>query len=70
MGFGVASIRGGRTSLDGVERDDSQENTRAGIRLSYSLSPHQGLGLDISTGVATNIGTEFDSVTLAYQYLW
>lgn len=60
----------GETSLNGVERDDLQNNSRAGLTLSYRLHPQHSLKFATSTGVTTRYGADFTSIVFAYQYLW
>lgn len=61
---------GGRTTVDGVERNDLQKNTRYGITASYAINRHHSLKFNASTGVVTRIGNDFDLFTLAWQYRW
>jgi hypothetical protein len=70
LGVGVGYPKGGATALNGVERDDEQTNTRAGIRLVYPLGKRHGLAFDFTSGVTTTIGADFDSFAVAYQYAW
>lgn len=60
----------GETSLNGVERDDLQNNSRAGLTLSYRLAPQHSIKAATSTGVTTRYGADFTSIVFAYQYLW
>ena len=60
----------GETSLNGVERDDLQNNSRAGLTFSYRLHPQHSLKFATSTGVTTRYGADFTSYALAYQFLW
>jgi hypothetical protein len=61
---------GGETSLDGVEGEDRQENTRLGATLSFPLSRHHSLKLFATTGLETRTGTDFDTVGIVWQYRW
>jgi hypothetical protein len=61
---------GGRTSLDGVVKDDRQENSRGGLTLSVPLAKAYSLKVSWSTGVITRIGGEFTVFGLAFQYRW
>jgi hypothetical protein len=70
LGIGIGHLKGGATTTNGVERDDEQSNTRGGIRLTYPLSQRHGLAFDITTGVTTTIGADFDSFVMGYQYAW
>jgi hypothetical protein len=61
---------GGRTKLNGIARDDRQENWRLGGTLSLPLSRHHSIKLYGSTGVSTRTGSDFDAVGLVLQYRW
>ena len=61
---------GGRTSIDGDERDDRQSNARVGATLALSVTRRHSVKLYASKAVATRIGGDFDLVGLAFQYRW
>lgn len=61
---------GGSATLDGVEGDDLQKNTRIGCTLALPVSLHQSLKLYCSTGVSTRTGSDFDLIGLVWQYRW
>ncbi len=62
--------RGGRTTIDGVERDDLQRNSRVGLTVAWQMARHHGLRVAASRGAITRIGGDFDSVGLSYTYSW
>ncbi len=61
---------GGRTTLDGVERNDLQQNTRLGFTFALPLNLHHSLKLYFSTGTSTRTGSDFDAIGFAWQYRW
>jgi hypothetical protein len=61
---------GGSTTLDGIEGNDLQKNTRLGCTLSIPVSLHQSLKLYFSTGVSTRTGSDFDLIGVVWQYRW
>ena len=61
---------GGSTTLDGVEGNDLQKNTRLGCTLAIPMSLHQSLKLYFSTGVSTRTGSDFDLIGVVWQYRW
>jgi hypothetical protein len=61
---------GGHTTTDGVEGDDLQSNTRLGLTFSLPVNFHNSLRLLASTGVSTRTGTDFNSVSIVWQYRW
>lgn len=70
LGFGTGVADGGQNSLNGVELANEGVNSRTGIRLAYPLAPRHGLVFDLSTGLTTRLGADYDSLTVAYQYMW
>lgn len=61
---------GGQTSLDGVVKDDRQENSRGGLTLSLPIGKAYSLKFSGSTGVITRIGGKFTTFSMAFQYRW
>jgi hypothetical protein len=62
--------RGGRSTVDGIENDDVQGNSRVGAVLSAPLSAHQSIKLAWSSGVSTRFGGDFDTWGVFWQYAW
>lgn len=62
--------RGGRTTVGGIQNDDVQGNTRAGVAVSAPLTAHQSLKLMWTSGVSTRFGGDFDTWGLFWQYAW
>jgi hypothetical protein len=61
---------GGRTSIDGVEKDDRQENWRAGLTLALPVDRRNSIKFSASRGVSSRTGNDFDLVAIAWQYRW
>jgi hypothetical protein len=61
---------GGRTTIDGVEGNDLQKNTRLGATVALPVNRHTSFKLYASTGVSTRTGSNFDAVGIAWQYRW
>jgi hypothetical protein len=61
---------GGRTTIDGVVKDDRQNNTRAGLTLSVPVGGAYSLKFSASTGMVTRIGGKFTVFGVAFQYRW
>jgi hypothetical protein len=61
---------GGRTTLDGDRKDDRQENTRLGFTIALPITRQHSLKLFGSTGSSSRIGTDFDTIGVAWQYRW
>lgn len=61
---------GGRTTVGGVRKLDLQKNSRVGMTLSWGLTPNHSLRASVSRGAITNIGADFNSVAVGYNYAW
>jgi hypothetical protein len=62
---------GGKTSLNGIEQNDEQQNWRIGATFSTPVfNRHQSIKILVNTGIATRAGQNFTAVTLVYQYSW
>jgi hypothetical protein len=61
---------GGRTSINGIRAADLQRNSRIGGTISIPLTKRQSVKFTGSSGARTNIGGDFVSIGVAYQYLW
>jgi hypothetical protein len=58
---------GGRTTIDGVEGNDLQNNWRVGLTVALPVNRHNSLKLYASTGVYTRTSGDFDMVGVAWQ---
>lgn len=70
LSLGSTWYRGGETETDGLDNGNLQSNSRFGVTLSVPLKPRHSLKFNVSTGVQTRTGSDFDSASLAWQYLW
>ncbi len=61
---------GGHSTVDGVEGNDLQKNTRLGLTVAIPLGIHQSLKINLSTGVSTRTGSDYDVAGLIWQYRW
>ncbi|HVO49999.1 MAG TPA: transporter [Thermoanaerobaculia bacterium] len=61
---------GGKTYADGVPGDTRQANSRAGVTASVPLGKGHTVKVSASRGVDARIGSRFDTIGFAYQYLW
>lgn len=68
--FDANFYTGGRTSINGVKNFDFQRNSRIGGTLAIPLNRRQSLKFSYSHGAHTTIGGNFNSIAMAYQYLW
>jgi hypothetical protein len=68
--FDATFYTGGRTTVNGVRGNDLQRNSRVGGTLSFKLDRRQSVKFAYSRGAFTTIGADFQSFSVAYQYLW
>ena len=66
----ASHYEGGRTTLNDAARDDRQAGSRFGLTFSLPIARQQSLKLFANSGLYARTGTDFDSVGLAWQYLW
>ncbi len=61
---------GNRSTIDGVEKQDQQRNSRIGGTVSIPISRHQSIKFSYSQGAYVTIGGDFRTATAAWQYSW
>jgi hypothetical protein len=61
---------GGKTYVEGVPRDTIQRNWRLFAMVVYPINPKQGVSLSIGSGGNAGVGTDFDVITVGYQFAW
>jgi hypothetical protein len=61
---------GGRTTLNGVQQDDKQNNSRAGATLALPVNRNNSIKLYASTSLHTTVGTTFTLYGMVWQYRW
>ena len=65
-----AYFTGGRATVEGVEGDNLQKNSRGGITVALPVNRNHSVKLYATTGISTRIGTDSDTIGLAWQYRW
>ena len=61
---------GGSTEVNGLPKNDRQASTRGGLTLSVPLPRDQSLKFTWSRGVSVRLGSNFQTIGLAWQYHW
>ena len=61
---------GGQTTIDGVDSNDLQSNSRVGLTAAFPVNRHNSVKLYASSGVSARTGGDFETVGLAWQYRW
>jgi hypothetical protein len=70
VGLNTNWYKVGETTINGVVSSDLMNDWRIGATFSTPISKTQSLRLQFHTGLISNFGLNYDSVTLAYQYLF
>jgi hypothetical protein len=68
LAFNTTWYDGGRSTIDGVRKDDRQSNSRVGLTLSVPLGRSQSLKFHWNEGASTRIGNDFTSYGITWQY--
>lgn len=61
---------GGRTTVAGIQNDDLQQNSRVGATLALPVNRNNSVKLFASTGIHTDIGSDYDLAGIVWQYRW
>ncbi len=61
---------GGKTYTNDVPSDTRQANSRAGLTASVPLGKGHSVKVAASRGVDARVGSRFNTIGIAYQYLW
>jgi hypothetical protein len=70
VGLNGTYYTGGRTTIDGVEGNDLQQNSRVGATLSLPVDRRNSIKFYATNGVSTRIGEDFTAYGVAWQYRW
>lgn len=62
--------RGGETKIDGLPNADLQSNARVGLTFSLPVNPRHSIKFNVSSGVLTRTGSDFDTAGITWQYRW
>jgi hypothetical protein len=68
--FDLTYFAGGRSAIDGVSRNDVQQNWRVGVTLALPIDRRNSIKLAASSGVSARTGNNFDLGAVAWQYRW
>lgn len=61
---------GGRTTIDGTQSNDLQQNWRVGGTLVLPVDHRHSVKIYVSNGVSARTGNDFDLLGVAWQYRW
>ena len=61
---------GGQSSVNGIVKDDRQENSRLGITVVVPVKKYNSIKFAISRGAIVRIGQNFTTASIAWQRSW
>jgi len=70
VAFDATWYGGGSATSDNGPPSERLSNSRLGATLAIPITPAQSLKIGASTGASTRVGSDFDSVAVAWQMLW
>lgn len=66
----IGQVAFGETSINDVEQDNNQNNSKYGLTASYKLKKYGSLKFVITNGLRTAYGTSFTTALLGYSFVW
>lgn len=70
LAFDGTWFTGGATTVDNNPPSGRQNNSRLGATLSLPVTKHQSLKIAYSDGVTARFGTNFNTISVTWQFLW
>lgn len=70
VGLNTNWYKVGKTTIDGQVSNDVLNDWRVGATYSVPIAKAHALRLQFHTGLMSNLGLNYDSITLAYQYIF
>jgi hypothetical protein len=70
LALGARRTTGGRTSINGVEQDETSENARMGLVLGFPISDRLTAKIFGTTGVRSSTGNDFNTLNVQVFYAW
>jgi len=68
--LGATYYTGGRTTVNGVQKDNALNNSRTGLTVSMPVDRNHSIKLNAASGISTRTGTDVKAVSVAWQYRW
>jgi hypothetical protein len=68
--LGATFYSGGRTTANGVRKDDAIRNSRVGLTVAVPIDRYFSIKFNASSGISTRTGTDFDTLGVVGQYRW
>jgi hypothetical protein len=68
--FDATYYVGGRSTVDGIDNNDRQSNTRVGATFALPVGRRHSIKLAVSTGAIVRFGTNFSTFSVGWQTAW
>ena len=68
--LGSTFYSGGRTTANGVRKDDTLDNSRFGLTVAVPIDRYFSIKFNASSGISTRTGSDFDTIGVVGQYRW
>jgi len=68
--LGSTFYSGGRTTVNGVRKDDALGNSRFGLTVAVPIDRYFSVKFNASSGISTRTGSDFDTIGVVGQYRW
>lgn len=68
--LGYTYYAGGRTTIDGVRKDNELGNSRAGLTVSLPINRYYSAKFNVSRGISTRTGSSFNTYGIGLSYRW
>jgi hypothetical protein len=66
----IGQIAFGETSINGIEQDNNQKNSRYGFTASYKLNKLGSLKFSVTNGLYIATGANFTTALMGYSFAW
>jgi hypothetical protein len=70
LAYNATYYLGGKSSIDGLYKNDRQDNTRIGLTAVMPVGKSNSIKLAASTGAIVRMGQDFTSVSIGWQHSW
>lgn len=70
LSYGVTYFTGGEVTVNGVSSRNKLSNSRTGFISSIPIDKYNSVKVQLSRGLSTRTGTDYDSIGLYWQYRW
>jgi hypothetical protein len=68
--FDATYYVGGRSTVDGIENNDRQSNTRVGATVAFPVGRRHSIKLAVSKGAIVRSGADFTTFSFGWQSAW